>query len=74
MLDRFIASFPLLPVGQTAASPGVIVAYPRRQWLGRWFAPDSRLVDGGEALVLLMEPGTGEATCARRSGDRRPAF
>jgi type VI secretion system (T6SS) immunity protein Tdi1 len=30
-------------------------------WLGRQFAMDSTRIDGGEALVLMMEPGTGEA-------------
>lgn len=30
-------------------------------WLGRQFALDAQRSDGGEQLVLLMEPGTGEA-------------
>jgi Domain of unknown function (DUF1851) len=30
-------------------------------WLGRQFALDNARVDGGEAMVLLLEPGTGEA-------------
>lgn len=29
-------------------------------WLGRQFAVDSRRLEGGEPLVLLFEPGTGE--------------
>lgn len=29
-------------------------------WLGRQFALDAERSDGGEALVLLLEPGTGE--------------
>ncbi len=30
-------------------------------WLGRQFSLDARRVEDGEALVLIMEPGTGEA-------------
>jgi hypothetical protein len=30
-------------------------------WLGRQFAIDSTRIEGGEALVLMMEPGTGKA-------------
>lgn len=30
-------------------------------WLGRQFGLDARRSEGGEALVLLMEPGTGQA-------------
>ena len=30
-------------------------------WLGRQFALDTGRVDGGEPLVLMLEPGTGEA-------------
>ncbi len=30
-------------------------------WLGRQFAADSGRIEGGEPLVLLLEPGTGEA-------------
>jgi hypothetical protein len=30
-------------------------------WLGRQFAVDSGRLQGGEPLVLMLEPGTGEA-------------
>lgn len=30
-------------------------------WLGRQFAVDSGRIDGGQPMVLLLEPGTGEA-------------
>jgi type VI secretion system (T6SS) immunity protein Tdi1 len=32
-----------------------------RDWLGRQFALDSARAEGGEQLVLLLEPGTGQA-------------
>jgi hypothetical protein len=30
-------------------------------WLGRQFALDAKRSEGGEALILMMEPGTGQA-------------
>jgi hypothetical protein len=56
-------SGPVVAALLAAAFPGYAQrAHPfGYDWLGSQFALDERRVEGGEALVLILEPGTGEA-------------